>query len=67
MYVCGDGDGDGDGDDDVPRKQDGGSLVSSAVHTHAHRVSFTMVRDMETKMVNDVAEKDDVDTNDKAG
>ena len=28
MYVCGDGDGDGDGDDDVPRKQDGGSLVS---------------------------------------
>ena len=41
--------------------------MSSAVHTHAHRVSFTMVRDMETKMVNDVAEKDDVDTNDKAG
>ena len=39
-------------------KQDGGPLVSEPLHTHAHRASFTKLRDMETKILNDVAEKE---------
>ena len=44
------------------RKQDGGPLVSEPVHTHAHGASFTELGDMETKILNDVAEKEDVYT-----
>ena len=32
--------------------------MSEPLHTHAHRASFTKLRDMETKILNDVAEKE---------
>ena len=36
--------------------------MSEPLHTHAHGASFTKLRDMETKILNDVAEKEDADT-----